>query len=277
MSDFQYEPPVGTERLQEQLKSLPEQTKTWSQLITESIQKFDEIIRPWVEAAEAWLEKIKQMSLNFEIPASLKVIGKLAASQYVFWDYFTEAFIDDALNGYDINFALFDYESEDGFARSESVIKECAEHAYLQSHLLLFSQAIDAYHEEKYNLAAVGLTAVIDAVLSEATHNLTHKPKDRCEAILDKLKANEYVADEEYATLTLFVTFGSMATSFYKPISFSENEPNDLNRHWIMHGRTLAENTRLVCIKLLRFLYAIIISNYIDEQRVVTENAPSET
>ncbi len=266
MSDFHYEPPEGIERLQEQLKTLLEQTKIWSQPITESIQKFDEIIRPLVEAAEAWREKVKQMSLNLEIPTSLKVVGKMAASQYVFWDDFTQAFIDDALNAYDINFALFDYESENDFARSESVIKECAEHAYLQSHLSLFSQAIDAYHEEKYNLAAVGLTAVIDAVLSEATHNLTHKPKDRCEAILDKLKANEYVANEEYATLTLFVTFSSMAKSFYETISFSENEPNHLNRHWIMHGRTLAENTRLDCIKLLRFLYGITLINYIDER-----------
>ena len=102
------------------------------------------------------------------------------------------------------------------------------------------------------------------AVLSEATQNPTHSPKERCNAILDKLMDLDDIADEEYATLTLFMTFNAMVKSFYKTISFSDPEPRFLNRHWIMHGRIQREMTRLDCIKLLRFLYGIILIDYID-------------
>ena len=125
---------------------------------------------------------------------------------------------------------------------------------------------------EMYDIAAVGFTAIIDAVLSEATQNPTHRPKDRYSAVLDKLMAEEFVADEEHATLILFMTFNASEKSFYETIPFSDEEPQLLNRNWIMHARSQREYTRIDCIKLLRFLYGIILVDYIDSQGVV----PSE-
>lgn len=268
MNDFKNE---KSENLQK-IKALSEEAREHIQPITKAMQRVEEVFQPLIEAAEAWSKMIKRMSLSFEIPAPLKVIGKMKDSQYVFWDYFTQPFIKEILGKCDINVVLYDYESEDNFVRSENIIEKCKQHLYLESHLLLFSQTVNAYHEGKYNLAVIGLTAVIDAVLSKASGNHTHKPKDRCNAILEKLMAEEYVADDEYATLTLFMTFNAMVKSFYESIPFSDNEPNHLNRNWIMHGRSLSENTRLDCIKLLRFLYGIILINYIDEQGIVSKD-----
>lgn len=142
--------------------------------------------------------------------------------------------------------------------------------------MLLFSQAIEAYREGKYNLAVIGLTAIIDAVLSEATENPTHKPIDRCNVVLDKLIADEYIADDEYATLTLFMTFNSVVKSFYGTVSFSNCEPDYLNRNWIMHGRSQKENTRLDCIKLLRFLYGIILVYDINQRGTTLSKEAAE-
>jgi hypothetical protein len=77
-------------------------------------------------------------------------------------------------------------------------------------------------------------------------------------------------------TLALFMTFNATAISFYRTIPFSDEEPDYLNRNWIMHGRSQSENTRIDFIKLLRFLYGIILINYIDELGVVQEPANSQ-
>ena len=137
----------------------------------------------------------------------------------------------------------------------------------LQTTERLNMYALKLSGKESPNVLFIG-TASMDsdeyAVLSEATQNPTHSPKERCNAILDKLMDLDDIADEEYATLTLFMTFNTMVKSFYKTISFSDPEPRFLNRHWIMHGRIQREMTRLDCIKLLRFLYGIILIDYID-------------
>lgn len=264
MDKFQYEPPEGLKKLTEQLRQISEQSREWLLPIQETIQKYNAVLQPIIDASKQVEDRFKQITASISVPDSLKVVSKMKESQYVYWDYLTSAFIDGAINSIDFEMFLLDYESRDNYKSSERLISECDVHPFLQQYKVLFSQAIKSYRNEQYNIASTGITAIIDAVLSEATQNPTHKPKERCNAILDKLMVSDDVADEEYATLTLFMTFNAMVKSFYESIPFSNLEPSFLNRNWIMHGRIQREMTRLDCIKLLRFLYGIILIDYID-------------
>lgn len=272
MNYFHYDPLEGLRRLSEQLKEISEQHKAWLQPIEEALHRYDSILQPMIEASKQLDDKFKEMTANIKIPDSLAVIGKMKSSQYVFWDYLPSSFIESALSSLDFDDFILEYESKDAFAASEKLLDDCKVHPYLQSYNVLFVQSVEAYHNGLYNVAATSLTAIIDAVLSEATKNPTHKPKERCEAILNKLMADEFVADEEFATLALFMTFNAMVNSFYKTIPFQDEEPAFLNRNWIMHGRLQRRLTRLDCVKLIRFLYAIILIDYIEAQGTVNGN-----
>lgn len=264
MAAFQYEPPEELKKLTDQLKQIAEQSSAWLQPIQETIQKYNDVLQPIVEASKQFDESFKQLTASIKVPDSLKVVEKMKSSQYVYWDYLGSVFVDDAIHSFDFDMFLLDCESENNYGKSKQLINECSTHPFLQPYSVLFTQAIQSYRNEQYNIAAVGFTAIIDAVLSEATKNPTHKPKERCNTILEKLMADEYVADEEYATLTLFMTFNAMVESFYETIPFSDPEPVFLNRNWIMHGRIKRELTKLDCIKLIRFLYGIILIDLID-------------
>lgn len=102
----------------------------------------------------------------------------------------------------------------------------------------MFEQTIGSYHDGQYDLATIGLIAVIDSVLSEASSKLTHKPLDRCKAILDKIAKKDSLDSEEYAVITLGLTFQAVVDTLFKTIPFSGKEPTYLNRNWIMHGRS---------------------------------------
>ena len=264
MIEFQHVPSEALLKLNEQVKRIYEQRTEWFQSIQEATQKHYAALQALIDASKQIEDIFKQISVTINIPDSLKIVGKMGESQYVYWDYVTSTFVDDAINANDFEMFLLDYESKNNYEKSELLISECDIHPFLQQYQVLFLQCIECYRNEQYNIAAVGLTAIIDAVLSEATQNPTHKPTDRCGVILEKLKAADDVADEEYAVLTLSITFNSMVNSFYKTISFSDSEPCFLNRNWIMHGRMQRELTKLDCIKLLRFLYGIILIDYID-------------
>lgn len=267
MTNFHYEPPETLKKISEIMKAQSEKNEAWFQPVEDAIYRYDSLFRPIYEISRRLDDRIKQITTKIEIPDSLLAIEKMKSSQYVFWDYLSKPFVAAVIN--DCDTAIDEYESDDDYAQSEELIGKCMVHSYLADYQHLYVQTIAAYHLGLFNLAAAGLTAIIDAVMSESTQNPTHKSKERYEAILDKLMAEEFVADKEYATLALFMTFNATALSFYKSIPFSEEEPDFLNRNWIMHGRTKTELTRIDCIKLIRFLYGIILIAYIDEQGVL--------
>ncbi len=267
MIDFQYAPPESLRRLSGQLKELSDNSRAWMQPIKDAIQQYDILFKPIIEATKLWDDRIKQATASIKNSPSIRAVNTLKSHQYVFWDYLSHPFVDYLLCNPES--AIVENESRNDYSLSEELIRNCQKHPYIAAHQCLFLHSVDAYHQEMYDLAAVGFTAVIDAMLSEATNNPTHKPRDRYQAVLDKLMAGEFVADEEYAVLILVMTFNAMAISFYETAPFSEEEPPYLNRNWIIHGRSQRGYGRIDCIKLLRFLYGIILIEYIDEPGIV--------
>ncbi len=190
-------------------------------------------------------------------------ISKVGDAQYVLWDYMALEFFESVIETDDVNVILQALEEKNNYNKSNDIIEKCLYHPFLNDHKRLFKQAIVAYQNGQYELAALGFVTVIDDTLTQASGMNTHKAYDRCMVILDKFVKSEMVSDKEYATISLFTTFRSTYLALYKPVPFDEDEPYELNRHWIVHGRTKRELTRLDCVKLLNFLYGIILSDKI--------------
>ena len=94
---------------------------------------------------------------------------------------------------------------------------------------------------------------------SLASGDPTHRPDPRFALILEKFEKNEELNREEYSLATLLLTFDGMIHTLYSTVPFSSVEPSSLNRNWIIHGRSRSQKNRLDCIKLINFLYAIIL------------------
>ncbi|NLB80586.1 MAG: hypothetical protein GX800_02985, partial [Clostridiaceae bacterium] len=167
--------------------------------------------------------------------------------------------MEEVIASENINKTVRVYESKNKCQKSDVVNRKCLQHSFIATHLRVFEKTIGAYHDGQYNIAVIGFISVIDSVLSEASSNLTHKPLERCKIILDKIAEKDALDSEEYAIITLGLTFQAVVDTSFKTIPFSESEPKYLNRNWIMHGRSKKKKTRLDCIKLINFLYGIIL------------------
>lgn len=64
----------------------------------------------------------------------------------------------------------------------------------------------------------------------------------------------------------LINTYESIVLIYDAHVSFDEPEPDELCRHWIMHGRWKKPITQLDCIKVLHIMFATIaIGHYSKE------------
>ncbi len=197
------EVPESFLRIKAQLEENSSQINEIMSPILEAMQKLSETLQSLIEVSEAFQERISVVSRNIVIPDSIKFIGKLREAQYVLLDQYSDDFFYDILNCNDTNAILLFYESKNNFENSRFIIEKCKEHSYIRPYELLFSQSVDAYYEGKYNLAAVGFIAIIDAVLTEATGDTTHKVKDRYKEIIDKLLRDETVLEGDHALFRL--------------------------------------------------------------------------
>lgn len=82
---------------------------------------------------------------------------------------------------------------------------------------------------------------------------------NRSTSILKRIEDTETIESDDIAVLVLVCTFQKATDSISLPIKFTENEPDRLNRHFIMHGRSKTNFTKLDCVKLIILIYGLIL------------------
>lgn len=247
------------------------------QPITQALQKYTEMMRPIKEAVKSFNVQFGDIAAKAtEATRPFLAIDNFKDAQYVYWDFMSRDFMEEVIASENINKTLQVYESQNKYRKSEAVIAKCLQHPYILPQKRVFEQAISAYHNGQYDLATIGFITVIDSALSEASKNLTHRPLERCNAIFDKIAHKNALDSDEYAIMSLGLTYQAVVDTLYKTVPFSEKEPKYLNRNWIMHGRSKKKKTRLDCIKLINFLYGIILIDELAKKEAGTLCAHGE-
>lgn len=144
-----------------------------------------------------------------------------------------------------------------------SVIERCRQAKQTSDYSELFSQTISAYQAEHYHLACLGMLAMVDGTLSDVSENRKTGYKIRLEEIEKKIADKFELDDLEKKMMCIYVSMNSFEETIFKNSDFAQAEPSDLNRHWIIHGRTRREYTKLDFIKTILWLDAII---FLDEK-----------
>ncbi|MEG0835769.1 MAG: hypothetical protein RR413_10035 [Christensenellaceae bacterium] len=255
--------------------------------LTETIQKIQEMVRPVAETAQRIREIIRpitefvseyQLEINKTIHElsvafrPLKAIAKMGEAQFVSWDYLSKDFMEAIFATNNTNKTLREYLAREKFKSVCNTIEKCENEPLMKKHFRLFKQSVSAYNRGDSDLAVNGFTSVFDGLLSDITGNSTHKLQPRIQTIRDKLEKDEILDNDEYAMLTLALTFEKTIESFSKPAPFETEEPKGLNRHWIAHGRSSRKKTVLDCVKLINLIYGLLLINKLDKTGIANVN-----
>lgn len=235
------------------MKSMVPALKTFSEIASEAMKK---IIDNREELSKAF-ENIKQAL------KPLRAIGILASNQIVYWDHLDSTLIEELINCGDntsVEIVMEDYFSNDENFSIQKITDDTLyslSEGYISN---IYQQSIFLFNNEKYELSIVGMFVVVDYLLSFVSGNATTAISKRANEILSKLENNEEIDSTEYALLSLIYTFEKTTEVISARASFKEDtEPVSMNRHWLLHGRSERVVTRFDCVKMINYVYSIII------------------
>lgn len=228
--------------------------------INDVVRKFDEIMQPIRELTESIQLQFKEVAVAVsEAVKPLRAAEMLGEAQYVYWNYMTNEFVNTIINSQNINETLEELIAQDKFRVVGNTIEKCRANSYMDCYTYLFDQSVKAFMNGQLDLAVIGFTSIIDGLLTDVSGNHTTGIATRASAIIEKLKENETVDSDEYALIILVLTFEKTMKLFSATSDFKRGEPKELNRHWIMHGRSRRRKTELDCVKLINFICGILL------------------
>lgn len=234
-----------------------------SKIVKEQIQfqnQIKEIASSLNEAMKPIMSKYEEMAKSISNAMKpIKAIGILADNQYIQWNKLSDNFVEMIINSEDVNSALENYYITTDYEEVYDIAEKCKE-KLLATKKKVFLQSIDAYKNGSYELAAVGLSSVVDGIMSEVSGDISSSINRKIKPITEKLEnKTDNLSDDEIAIFALLYTYSKSIELFSKNTPFSQDEPNTISRHFIVHGRSTKDRTNLDCIKIIRFVYATIL------------------
>lgn len=190
-----------------------------------------------------------------------KVRNILIDHQVVYWDYFDSEFMRNILDSGNIEKCIAELLGKNSSKNLKKQINACIQSIESKTKKALFSESIFAFNKGKYFLCVVGLVAILDYLLSQSSGSTEIGIKNRVKLIERKIVDGFKLNSSELSEILLCSTFSSVIVSLSESKDFGGSEPQKLNRHWIMHGRSNREYSAFDCIKLIRIIYALLIIN----------------
>ena len=187
------------------------------------------------------------------------VIDKLLENQIVFTDDIPQEIVQDIYNGANIEDIVCSYYFDSNEYNMERLISRCQQNEQVQKCGKFFDQIISAYRREHYLLACIGLFSLIDGVLADVSEITKTAFRCRFDAVREKIENEKKLSEIDRKTFCICRAFKSFDTSIFRDYyDFSIQEPQTINRHWDLHGRTRREHSKVDFLKVLLWLDAII-------------------
>lgn len=222
-------------------------------------------ISPLLETIEQYKQQFNSFGTDLaKALRPLVAIEKMGNAQFVYWDYMTSGYVNTILDAKNINKTLRELMYKDKFNTVNNTIDKTIASPELCKHMRLYAQSVKAFRKGDSDLAVTGFTSVFDGLLSDISNNTSSNLTPRIKTIKEKLEKDELLDQDEYATLTLALTFEKTLDTFSAYSNFSQKEPKGLNRHWIAHGRSTRKKTKLDCVKMINLIYGLLLIEQLD-------------
>jgi hypothetical protein len=232
-------------------------------------KRIAEITEPLAEFQKNIATIVAPLAEYTKVLSAIKLLGE---NQFVFWDYISKDFALGLLQAEDVNDFMLEYYIRNDSKKYKETIQACKSNKLIKPYKKLFSQSISAYNRNQYHLAIMGLLSIVDGLLSDISEKSGTHIESRAKAITDKLSDNIELSNDDFSIWFLYSTFTDIIKSIGASAPFYGEEPELLNRHWIMHGRTKKKISQLDYIKIINFIYGILLLNKISNEEMERDN-----
>lgn len=185
--------------------------------------------------------------------------NKIIEEHFVFTDNLTPDLAHEIYQGADVEEVMIHYYFDNDGQNMKRLIQRCKDSDDIREYSELYNQILNAYGREDYLLACIGLFSLVDGLLAKCSGMIKQTGfKTRLEHISGKLADKVELNEIDKKTICIYDAFKKFDCSVFNDSNFFEEEPNTVNRHWDVHGRTHREHTRVDFLKVLLWLDAVI-------------------
>ena len=114
----------------------------------------------------------------------------------------------------------------------------------------VLEECLYTFRSERYLLLPPALLSIVEGYLSCKLGMFA----SQAVRMIDPTKAKAETPYEHRVFATVWLSISVLVSKFYKPIKFFGPEPDELNRHWIVHGRSVSAEARTDSVKLFNVL-----------------------
>ena len=163
----------------------------------------------------------------------------------------------------DINSFMADFYSFDNYRNMKAMIKGIQESKIKPGLVKMIIECWQAFESKLYAVCATSLISAIEGVLSEFSDDKNDvKMMKVCQKHVDT-----FPQDGSTILKHVWVSYNQFIRHLYQKSDFDAAEPIDINRHWLLHGRSNFEIEELECIKLFNAVHSLcmVINKEVNE------------
>ncbi len=204
----------------------------------EYLNKINEIYRNLVPRTPIWFLQEKLAQSGWVIPINKKEFNNI--------DY----------SSFNINTDIVSIYEDNNGNLLHSIQQEILDEIQQVSTKKQFNEAIKCYDAELYYACTYSLSPIIESLIENKINPGSTKVIKSFDSMTEELQKG-LIKDPK---IRLFMLLKTYIEDCYAPdISFESDDPENINRNWIAHGRyKTKEITKVDCLKLFSALYAMI-------------------
>lgn len=161
----------------------------------------------------------------------------------------------DALIDKDINIELLDEFFKDYY--NEKMFKTMLKHVknsnLNSTQVELFLDCVEAFKKGRYLISTTSLITILEGILSQFGND----KKDIRMIKICRFKMDGTKNDRKIINHLVWASFFHFISELYNKSEFDKDEPESVNRHWILHGRTDKQLGAADCLRLFNAIYSL--------------------
>lgn len=118
----------------------------------------------------------------------------------------------------------------------------------------LFNQCLESFSRKNYLICTTALITILEGLLSEFGDD----KKDIRMIRICRFQMDQTKTDKKIINHLVWVSFYNFIKELYDKSAFDESEPDRINRHWILHGRTEKQVGEADCLRLFNAIYSLV-------------------
>lgn len=220
-------------------------------LTNEQSRKLQEALRKHSE------EKTKEMHDDFDktLTAVVDKLGDEGWTLPVQLHVYAINTIGKTDNIEDLNDFLKQFFSYDSYTVMKKMIDSIMSSKIKPGLKKMLSECWESFNNGHYAICSTGLLSVIEGILSEFSEDKQNvRMMKVCQKQVDSFPEDGSIIDKH-----IWISYNKYIRNLYKKSNFDDSEPNSINRHWLLHGRSSFEIDDLDCIRLFNAVDSLSI------------------